>query len=207
MSLFFPGWKENKDKPCSISDREVWTQPFTHTPYSALTLSVGRSELTGRTAQNWDLSLIVVGRSRKQKSNVLIPACTPGRAYRSWEGPSSSCRSGCSWSRTHLCHLCLMSPVFLALKGSAPVICACPRQDRVILALQHTRTALWAACCLSLEMDATAERCRTQRLRVKSGASKALPCCSSLVSQSAHQTALKLQLCLEGTCGRTPAGG
>lgn len=132
--------------------------------------------------------------SRKQKSSVLIAACTPGRAYRSWGGPSSSCRSGCSWSRPHLCHLCLMSPVFLSLKGSAPVICACPCQDQVILALQHTRTALWAACCLSLEMDATAECCRTQHLRVKSGASKALPCCSSLVLQRAHQTALMLQL-------------
>lgn len=99
-----------------------------------------------------------------------------------------------------LCHLCLMSPVFLALKGSAPVICACPCQDQEVFPLQHRRTASWAAFCLSSDTnEATAERRRTRRLRVKSGASKALPYCSSLLSQSAHQAALMLQLCLEGT--------
>lgn len=99
-----------------------------------------------------------------------------------------------------LCHLCLMSPVFLALKGSAPVICACPCQDQEVFPLQHRRTASWAAFCLSSDTnEVTAERCRTRRLRLKSGASKALPYCSSLLSQSAHQAALMLQLCLEGT--------
>lgn len=73
-------------------------------------------------------------------------------------------------------------------------------------AAQKNCAAFWAAFCLSLEMeDATAELHRTQRLRVKSGTSKALPYCGSLLSQSAHQAALMLQLCLEGTCGRTPA--
>lgn len=40
----------------------------------ALTLSVGRPELTGKRAQNWDLGLILVGRIREQKSSVIIPA-------------------------------------------------------------------------------------------------------------------------------------
>lgn len=111
----------------------------------ALTLSVGRSELTGKTAQNWDLSLILVGRIGKQRSSVFIPACTPGRAYRRsqqqlqvWLAMEQSLQQlAKEYLGPRLCHLCLMSPVLLALKGSAPVIWACPRQDQDILALPY----------------------------------------------------------------------
>lgn len=109
----------------------------------ALTLSMGGSELAGKTAQNWDLALILVGRIRKQKSSVLIPVGTPGRAFgrsqqqlQVWLAvEQSSQQLAKEYLGPCLCHLCLMSPVLLALKGSAPAICACPRQDQDILAL------------------------------------------------------------------------
>lgn len=52
-----------------------------------------------RHQKKWDLSLILVGRIRKQKNSVFIPACPSGRAYRSLEAPSSRCRSGWPGSR------------------------------------------------------------------------------------------------------------
>lgn len=181
----------------------------------ALTVSVGRSELTGKTAENWDMSLILVGRrAEKQCVHSCVYSMQSlqklGRSLQQlqvWLAMEQSLQQlAKEYLGLCLCHLCLMSPVFLALEGSAPVICTCPSQDQDILALQHKRTALWAALCLFSEMkDATAEHRRAQCLRAKPGTSKALPYCSSLLSHSAHQAALMLQLCLEGTCGRTPA--
>ena len=101
MSLFFPGEKKTKINCCSIVIMRLRVNLLLTCLILAHAQSVGRSELTGKTSHNWDLSLILVGRMRKQKNNVFIPACTSDRAYRSLEGPSSSCRSGWPQSRAY----------------------------------------------------------------------------------------------------------